>query len=238
MLAQSDSSQVKISKMLSLSCQNLAQGNIVSLIKGVPYVLALTGFSSAQTPLVIGPAGGVHHHDTDPHFWLDPNNVIQYVQNIRDGLIAADPQGAGSYTQNAAAYIAKLKELDLWIQAQVSIIPPERRLLVTNHESFGYFADRYGFRIVGTIVPSVSTDASPSAQQVARLEDRIKATHAIAIFLETGTNAQLAEQVASDTGVKVIADLYTHSISAPGGQAPTYIDMMKFNVTAIVNALK
>jgi ABC-type Zn uptake system ZnuABC Zn-binding protein ZnuA len=237
-LAQPGSSPVKIGKTLRLSCQNLAQGDIVTLTKSTPYVLELSSFSSAQASLLVGPAGGIHHHDTDPHFWLDPNNVIQYVQNIRDGLTKADPQGAANYTHNAAAYIAKLKELDAWIQAQVSTIPPERRLLVTNHESFGYFADRYGFRIVGTVVPSVGTEESPSAQQIARLEDRINATHAIAIFLETGANAQLANQVASDTGVKVVSDLFTHSISAPGGQAPTYIDMMKFDVTEIVNALK
>ena len=132
----------------------------------------------------------------------------------------------------------KLKQLDGWIQVQVALIPPDRRLLVTNHESFCYFADRYGFRIVGTVVPSVGTDASPSAQQIARLEDRVKADAAIAIFLETGANPQLAQQVASDTVVKVVAGLYTHSITAPDGQAPTYIYMMRYNVNAIVNALK
>jgi manganese/iron transport system substrate-binding protein len=232
------SNEVKISKVLPLTCENLAQGNIVGLEKNTPYLLALSGFPAAQASLVIGPAGGVHHHDTDPHFWLDPNNVIRYVENIRDGLIQADPQGKELYTQNASAFVDKLKELDGWIQAQVALIPPNRRLLVTNHESFGYFADRYGFRIVGTVVPSVSTDASPSAQQIARLEDRVKAGGAIAIFLETGANPQLAQQVASDTGVKVVADLYTHSITAPDGKAPTYIDMMRYNVTAIVNALK
>ncbi len=236
--AQPDFTPLKINKTLALTCQNLAQGLIVTLTKGVTYRLTISGFASAQAPLLVGPAGGVHHHDTDPHFWLDPLNVIQYVQNIRDGLIRADPQGTADYNRNAAAYIAQLKQLDVWIQAQVGAIPPERRLLVTNHESFGYFADRYGFRIVGTVVPSVGTEASPSAQQMARLEDRINATHAIAIFLETGANAQLANQVAADTGVKVVSDLFTHSVTAPGGAAPTYIDMMKFDVTAIVNALK
>jgi len=232
------STEVKISKVLPLACGNLARGNIVGLKKNTPYLLALSGSPVAQASLVIGPAGGVHHHDTDPHFWLDPNNVIRYVENIRDGLILADPQGKEVYTQNASTYMDKLKQLDGWIQVQVALIPPDRRLLVTNHESFGYFADRYGFRIVGTVVPSVGTDASPSAQQIARLEDRVKADAAIAIFLETGANPQLAQQVASDTGVKVVAGLYTHSITAPDGKAPTYIDMMRYNVTAIVNALK
>jgi manganese/iron transport system substrate-binding protein len=173
----------------------------------------------------------------DPHFWLDPNNVVKYVENIRDGLSQADPDGAGAYAANASAYIAKLKELDPWIVEQVKVLPAERRLLVTNHESLGYFADRYGFKIIGTIIPSVSTDSSPSAQQLANLIDRIKKTHAPAIFLETGANPQLANQISQETGVKVVTGLYTHSISDASGPAPTYIDMMKYNVRVIVDAL-
>ena len=174
----------------------------------------------------------------DPHYWLDPISVIHYVENIRDGLSQADPQGKDIYDQNAAAYILKLKDLDAWVRQQVEQIPPAQRQLVTNHESFGYFADRYGFRISGTIVASVSSRASPSARQLAALIDHIRQTGARAIFLETGTNPQLADQIASDTGVKVITGLYTHSTTPAGGEAPTYIDMIKVNTTLIVNALK
>ena len=181
---------------------------------------------------------GHHHHEGDPHFWLAPPNVIRYVENIRDGLIQADPDGKTTYAANADAYIAQLRELDQWIEDQVRQIPKERRLLVTNHESFGYFADRYGFRIIGTIVPGVSTDASPSARQLAHLIDKIKATGTRAIFLETDANPQLSQQVARETGVKVVVELYTHSITEPGGTAPSYIAMMRYNTTAIVNALK
>ncbi len=177
-------------------------------------------------------------HVGDPHFWLDPTKVAKYVENIRDGLIAADPAGAETYTQNAAAYLVKLNDLDAWIQTQVAQIPVERRLLVTNHESFGYFADRYGFKLVGAIVPSVSTEASPSAQQLAQLVDQIKASGAPAVFLETGASPQLAEQISAETGVKAVTGLYTHSVTAPDGEAPTYLEMMKFNVKAIVAALK
>lgn len=174
----------------------------------------------------------------DPHYWLDASNAIRYAENIRDGLSQADPDGTATYGANTQAYVAQLKELDAWIAEQVQQVPPERRLLVTNHESFGYFADRYGFTIIGAIVPSVSTEASPSAQQLARLVDSIKASGASAIFLETGTNPQLAQQVAQDTGVKVVTGLYTHSVSQAGGPAPTYIEMMKYNTRAIVEALK
>ncbi len=174
----------------------------------------------------------------DPHFWLDPENVVQYVENIRDGLSQADPDGAATYAKNATAYMAKLKELDQWIAAQVQPVPPARRLLVTNHEEFGYFADRYGFRIVGAIIPSFSTDASPSAQQLARLIDQIKSSQAPAIFLEVSANPQMANQVAQETGVKVVTGLFTHSISDASGPAPTYIDMIKYNTKMIVDALK
>lgn len=174
------------------------------------------------------------HPEGDPHFWLDPNNVIAYVENIRNGLSQVDPDGASVYAANAAAYIEQLKALDQWITQQVATVQPARRLLVTNHESLGYFADRYGFTVVGAVIPSVSTEASPTAQQMAALIEQIIATGAPAIFLETGANPQLAQQIAAETGVKVVSDLYTHSLSAPDGPAPTYIDMMKYNVSQIV----
>jgi ABC-type Zn uptake system ZnuABC Zn-binding protein ZnuA len=174
----------------------------------------------------------------DPHFWLDPVSVITYVENIRDGLSTVDPAGELVYRRNAAAYIDELKMLDVWIMDDVKQLPKERRILVTNHESFGYYADRYGFEIIGTIIPSASTGSSPSAQQLVQLVDEIRRTNAPAIFLESGSNPQLAEQVARETDVKVIGDLYTHSISPPDGAAPSYLDMMMYNTRTIVEALK
>jgi len=177
-------------------------------------------------------------HSGDPHFWLNPLNVIKYVENIRDGLTQADPAGKAIYNSNAEKYIAQLQELDGWIKTQVEQIPPQNRQLVTNHESFGYFADRYGFSITGTVIPSTSSEAAPSAQQMAALIDKIKQSGAKAIFLETGASPQLADQIAQETGARVVTDLYTHSITAPGGEAPDYIGMMKHNVALIVAALK
>jgi len=178
------------------------------------------------------------HGENDPHFWLDPVLAIKYVENIRDGLNAADPAGAATYNANAEQYIAELKALDTWIVEQVQAIPPERRLLVTNHESFGYFADRYDFTVLGAVVPSVSSAASPSAEQLARLVDRVKAAGARAVFIETGANPQLSEQLARDAGVTVVSELLTHSVTAADGPAPDYIAMMRYNVQAIVAALK
>jgi ABC-type Zn uptake system ZnuABC Zn-binding protein ZnuA len=187
--------------------------------------------------LVIEAAQGLASNPSrpgDPHFWLDPNYGIHYVEQIRDGFIAVDPEGEAIYTQNAADYIQELEKLDDWIAEQVEQIPVERRLLVTNHESFGYFADRYGFQVVGTIVPSFSTGSSPSAQQLVQLMEAIKTTKAPAIFLESGTNPELAEQVAREAGVEVVVDLLTHSVDPPGG----YIEMLQYNTSTIVEALR
>jgi ABC-type Zn uptake system ZnuABC Zn-binding protein ZnuA len=175
--------------------------------------------------------------DADPHFWLDPVFAVRYVQNIRDGLIGIDPAGESTYRANADAYVARLRELDGWIRSQVASIPPAERMLVTNHESLGYFADRYGFRIIGTVIPSVSTEASPTARQLARLVDGLKAAGARAVFLETGANPQLARQVAEEAGIKVVTELFTHSLSDAAGPAPNYLAMMHTDVNAIVGAL-
>jgi len=232
-----NNAEMAVEETLPIDCSGLNGAILLDLEPG-EYVIGLNGLVEETTPFFAGHAGGHHHHEEDPHFWLDPSLVVKYVENIRDGLIAADPAGKDLYALNASAYITQLNELDSWIKQQVSAIPEERRMIVTNHESFGYLADRYGFKIIGTIIPSVSTGASPSAQQMARLVDHIRETGAIAIFLETGSNPQLAEQIAQETGIRVVSELYTHSITEPGGSAPTYIDMMKFNVQAIVEALK
>ena len=182
--------------------------------------------------------GEVPDPQGDPHFWLDPLSVVRYVENIRDGLSQADPPGKDSYAKNAAAYIAQLRELDGWVKQQVGQIPAGQRQLVTNHETFGYFADRYGFVISGSILSSVSSSASPSAREIAGLIDHIRQTKARAIFLETGTNPQMADQIANETGIQVVTGLYTHSITSSGGKAPTYIEMIRVDTAMIVAALK
>jgi manganese/iron transport system substrate-binding protein len=179
-----------------------------------------------------------HSDEIDPHFWLNPVNVITYVENITAALSKVDPDGASEYERNAAAYIEELKQLDSWISTEVEKIPEDRRLLVTNHESLGYFADRYGFRVVGAIIPSVTTGASPSAQDLVALTRLIQETGSPAIFLETGTNSHLAEQLAIETGIKIAPRLYSHSTNEGNGPASTYVDMMRYNTTVIVEALR
>ena len=178
-----------------------------------------------------------NEHGVDPHMWLDPNLVVTYVENIRDGLIEVDPDGTETYKANADVYIAQLKELDTWIVEQVNVIPAERRLLVTNHEALGYFSERYSFEIVDTILPSFSSEASASAQEIASAIESIKSSGAPAIFLGEVENPDLANQIAEETGVKVVDDLYLESLT-DGAPAATYIEMMKYNVSRIVDALK
>ena len=173
----------------------------------------------------------------DPHVWLDPTNVIVYVDNIREGLTEVDPDGAEIYQTNASTYIDQLVELDAWINEQVAQIQPQHRVLVTNHESLGYFAERYGFTVVGAVMPSFSSDSSPSAQQMAGLIEQIKIHEALAVFLDASDNPDLAKQIAAETDIKVIRDLHLESLTQ-GDPASTYIDMMRDNVTKIVQALQ
>jgi len=175
---------------------------------------------------------------TDPHFWLDPMLVETYVTNIRDAFVEADPAGAAAYEANAAAYTQKLRQLHAWIKAQVAQIPPGDRKLVMNHASHGYFADRYGLQVIGTVIPSVGTSESPTAQQLGDLTAAIRKSGAKAIFVEVDENPQLARQIAAETGVQVVTDLLDHSLTPAGGAAPTYIDMMKYDARRIVEALK
>jgi ABC-type Zn uptake system ZnuABC Zn-binding protein ZnuA len=184
-----------------------------------------------------GVSPGEEAGSIDPHMWLDPNNMIIYAENIRDALTRLDPEGEAIYKSNADSYISQLKTLDTWIQEQVGQIPPEKRLLITNHESLGYFAKRYGLTVAGTVIKSFSSDASPSAQQLAALIDEVRSSGAQAIFLDAADSDTFARQIADETGVKVVTDLHLESLT-DGPPADNYIDMMKYNVTQIVNALK
>jgi len=177
------------------------------------------------------------HQGGDPHTWFDPNNVVVWARNIRDTLSALDPANAAVYQANARSYIARLEELDAWIRQQVAQIPPDNRKLVTDHTAFTYFAARYGFEQVGAIFPGYSTLASPSARELAALEDAIRAQGVKAVFTGKTVNPALAERVAQDTGVRLVS-LYTGSLGGAGSPASTYLDMMRYNVSAIVDALR
>ena len=176
--------------------------------------------------------------ETDPHFWLDPVLVKTYATTIRDAFKKADPAGAATYDANAAAYSKRLDELDAWIRSQVETVPAADRLLVMNHASHGYYADAYGFSVVGTVIPGVGSGETPTAKQLSDLTAAIRTSGAKAIFVEIAENPKLAEQIAAETGITVVDDLLDHSLTAPDGVAPTYIDMMRFDTRRIVEALR
>ena len=177
------------------------------------------------------------HGKFDPHFWFDPLRVKQAVNSIAAHLSTVDPTGQTSYRENAAAYNRALDDLDDWIQEQVATLPDERRLLVTSHDSFQYFAVRYGFEVVGAIFP-LTTEAEPTAQELSGLIETIEHGDAPAVFTEKSHSDRLARRIAEETGADLIGGLYTGSLSESEGAAGTYLDLMKYNTKTIVEALR
>lgn len=177
-----------------------------------------------------------HHEGADPHTWMDVHNVEIWVDNIAAVLSALDPKHADRYAANANAYRAQLEELHIEIEAMTATIPVERRKLVTDHDNLSYLANAYGFTVVGTVIPSISTLASPSARDLAALQRQIEQEDIRAIFVGTTVNPAVAARIASDTGAQVVP-IYTASLSDAQGPAPTYIDLMRHTVQQIVGAL-
>ena len=181
------------------------------------------------------------HGGADPHVWMDVANVRRWTQTAAGALGALDPANAAVYAANAAAYDAELAELDAFIKAQVATIPAEQRLLVTNHESFNYFARAYGFETVGTVIPAASTLAEPSARDLAALVEVLREQGVCTIFAETTVSDALAQTIAAeldgcaDVGVR---PLYTGALGAPGSGADSYTGMMRANVAEMVAGLR
>jgi len=173
--------------------------------------------------------------EPNPHLWLDVANAKAYVEKVRDSLSKVDGINAGYYTDRAKSYLAQLDELDKWIQAEVETIPKARRKLVTFHDAFPYFAERYGFSLQGVLVASPGKE--PSARDLTTLARRIKQERVPAVFAEAQFNPKAMEVLASDTGVRVITNLYNDSLST-GPEANSYIALMRHNVTQIVKALR
>ncbi len=172
----------------------------------------------------------------DPHTWLDPLNVLKWVDIIERTLSELDPAHAPDYARNATAYREQLRALDEYIRQQVARIPPERRKLVMDHLSFGYFAARYGFEEVGSVIPGFSTAAEPSAADMARLSALMRQANVPVIFVSRSTNPRVTETLAREAGVPVLS-LYVGSLGEPGSGADTYIGMMRANVDTIVKGL-
>lgn len=174
----------------------------------------------------------------DPHMWFDPTLAQKMVLNIAEGLAQFDTAGAAIYRQNAQAYNAQIAQMDTQVQAIYNQIPREQRKLVTNHDAFQYLANHFGLTIVGAVIPSLSGAAEPSAQDINDLIDEIRAQNVKAIFAESSANPRVAQQVANETGIKIIDNLYGDTLGEPGKDGDTYVKMMVADATTISNALK
>lgn len=173
--------------------------------------------------------------DKDPHTWMDPNNVIQWVGNMVQAFSLRDPEHSGDYQHNGSAAIEKLQELDQWIEEQVSNITEDRRKMITDHRMFSYLTQRYGLEQSGSLSPGLTTLAQPSAKDRAQVQQVVETEGVPVIFVGNTINPRTAEQLASDLGIKVVT-LYTGSLS-DGEPAGTYQDYMRYNVSSIVSAL-
>lgn len=177
-----------------------------------------------------------HHHGAyDPHAWHDLTNAALYVETIAAALSEADPEGAATYTANAAAYTAELAALDASARKVFSAIPKDRRTVLTSHDAFAYLGRAYGLEFVAP--QGMSTETEASARDVAELVRQIRAEGVDAIFIESVTDNRMVERIAEETGIAIGGELYAGALSQADGDASTYVAMMRHNIDALAEAL-
>jgi zinc/manganese transport system substrate-binding protein len=210
-----------------------ARAGRASGFKGV-FVTASTGartLTADRDPHGHGHAqGGV-----DPHCWHDVGNAKRYAENIRDGLIAADPAGTEDYRERAGDYLARLDALDAEIKARLAPIPRDRRRVVTTHAAFAYYARAYQVDFLAPL--GMAGQGEPSARDFAALIARIKRERIRALFLERAMPPRLMEQLSRETGVRIAGALYADTLSPPDGPAASYVALMRHNTDLIAEAL-
>ncbi len=204
-------------------------------------VSANTDVFVASDHLAAGDAAGDEAAD-DPHIWMDPTNVVAVVEALERELVplVAD---ADLLSTSVETYVADLEVLDADIATALDVIPVERRIMVTNHDSFAMFADRYDLAVVGTIIPSMTTSAEPSAAGLEALADTIREAGVPVVFAETTESARLADALASEVGEidgerVVVVELFSGGLGEPGSGAETYLAMMRLNAERIAAALR
>jgi zinc/manganese transport system substrate-binding protein len=175
-----------------------------------------------------------HERVIDPHAWHSARNAVIYVRNIADGLCGADKAGCATYRDNAAQYIARLEALDQWIRAEIAAVPESKRRIITSHDSFAYFGREYGITVLAA--QGISTEAEPTAGNIAKLIRQARREAAGALFIENVSDPRLIEQIARETGLKLGGRLYSDALATTDGA--TYIDMMRHNVMTLLSALK
>jgi zinc/manganese transport system substrate-binding protein len=178
---------------------------------------------------------GHDHAGLDPHAWQSVANVKLYAATIRDALIASDAAGKASYEASASRYLVELDTLEAEIRAVVARIPADRRKVITSHDAFGYFQQAYGIQFIAP--RGVSTEAEASAKDVARIIQQIKREKIAAVFLENISDQRLIQQIAKESGAMIGGTLFSDALSRADGPAPTYIRMMRHNISMISEAL-
>jgi zinc/manganese transport system substrate-binding protein len=196
---------------------------------GTKAVIAIA--SAGVTPRRTGEGGAV-----DPHAWQAVGNAEIYVRNIRDALIKVDPPGREAYEADAAAYLDRLDRLDRDVREAIATIPPARRKVITTHDAFGYFGAAYGIAFIAPV--GASTESEASARDIARIIRQVRQDKVPALFLENVSDPRLLQRISAETGARIGGTLYADQLSGPDGPAPTYIDMIRHNVSEIVAALK
>jgi len=227
--------------------RKLAAANIV-FVNGLGlegWMTRLVTASGTKAPMVLVTKGVTPRHmqdedksrrtAIDPHAWQSIADAKIYVANVRDGLVAIDPAGKAIYDANATSYLAKLDELEQEVKAAIDSIPADRRKIITTHDAFGYFGAAYGMAFIAP--EGVSTEAEPSAKDVAKIITQIRKQRIPAVFLENISDPRLMDQIARETGAIIGGTLYSDALSEPGGPAATYIDMMRHNVREFAKAL-
>ncbi|HEY1480453.1 MAG TPA: zinc ABC transporter substrate-binding protein [Gaiellales bacterium] len=230
----------KPSDAVALSGAKLIVESGVGLDRWMDKLIGEAGGSApvfvASSGLKIRP-GDSEEPDGDPHWWHDPVNFEQAARSLARELGKVDPSNRASYDANAARYVAQLQAMDAANVRTFRAVPVADRKLVTNHDAFRYFAAHYHVTILGSVLDSLSTAAQPSARDISDLIAKIRKAHVKAIFTESSINPKLEEQIASEAGVKVYADLYGDTLGPAGSNGATYLKMERWNVTAIVAGL-
>ena len=175
---------------------------------------------------------------TDPHAWWDLKLAAGYVKNAQKALTVLDPSGKAVYAANAASYLRKLSEADAYARKQFAALPASKRQIVSNHDALNYFAARYGLKIVGAVIPGLSTEREPSARELAVLISAVKNSGAKVIFTENTVNTRLAEALAKETGAKIAPPLYTDALGPHGSAGATFLGAFRFDVDTMVKALR
>jgi zinc/manganese transport system substrate-binding protein len=175
--------------------------------------------------------------ELDPHWWQDPRNAMLAAEAARDALAEADPEGRRGYARNADAYVRELRALDMEIERCMRRVPPEKRKLVTTHDALGYFAERYDIEVIGAVIPSLSTQAQPSARDVDALVDQIEEEGVEAIFPEAALSQRLERAIARESGAEVGEELWADSLGDEGSGAETYVGAMRANARALAEGM-